>query len=107
MKSFAAGQKAILATTYDATAATAAADEIRRLIGITFARATIKYSSTMKLADGYEAGPHAEGFCYWRAMAGSRRVLALAVTTQVTIEVSRYFSSSWTFGYPILVVPVS
>ena len=63
MKSFAAGQKAILATTYDATAATAAADEIRRLIGITFARATIKYSSTMKPADGYEAGPHAEGFC--------------------------------------------
>merc|ERR1719201_1720445 len=69
MKHFAAGQKALLGT-YDATAATAAADEIRRLIGITFARATIKYSSTMKLADGYEAGPHAEGFCYWRAMAG-------------------------------------
>merc|ERR1719201_750534 len=69
MKHFAAGQKALLGT-YDATAATAAADEIRRLIGITFARATIKYSSTMKPADGYEAGPHAEGFCYWRAMAG-------------------------------------
>merc|ERR1719399_302494 len=76
MKHFAAGQKAILADTYDAAAATAAAAEIRRLIGITFARATIKYSSTMKDADPitdpgvYSDTGHPEGFCYWRAMAG-------------------------------------
>jgi len=75
MKHFAAGQKAILADTYDSAAATAAADEIRRLIGITFARATLKYSSTMKPASGetegvYSGTSHAEGFCYWRAMAG-------------------------------------
>jgi hypothetical protein len=76
MKHFVAGQKAILADTYDAAAATAAAAEIRRLIGITFARATIKYSSTMKDADPitdpgvYSDTGHPEGFCYWRAMAG-------------------------------------
>ena len=73
MKHFAAGQKAILAATYDATAATAAADEIRRLIGITFARATLKYSSTMKNAGGdpYSGTYHAEGFC----AANSRNTL--------------------------------
>ena len=73
MKHFAAGQKAILADTYDATAATAAANEIRRLIGITFARATLKYSSTMKNVDDdtYSGTYHAEGFC----AANSRNTL--------------------------------
>merc|ERR1719331_3656515 len=88
MKHFAAGQKAILAATYDATAATAAADEIRRLIGITFARATLKYSSTMKNVGGdpYSATYHAEGFCYWRAMAGWMSAKADMKATALEID---------------------
>merc|ERR1719191_568189 len=92
MKHFAAGQKAILADTYDAAAATAAAAEIRRLIGITFARATIKYSSTMKDADPitdpavYSDTGHPESFCYWRAMAGWMSKKADMKSTAVEID---------------------
>jgi hypothetical protein len=89
MKHFAAGQKALLADTYDSAAATAAADEIRRLIGITFARATLKYSSTMKAESNdppYKPTYHAEGFCYWRAMAGWMSKKANMKSTALEID---------------------
>ena len=72
LKQFQAGKTAILADTFDTAAFDAAVAEIQRLVGITFARATIKYSSRLKYASTgeYKAGYHAEGFCYWRGMAG-------------------------------------
>jgi len=75
LKQFQAGKTAILAETFDKTKVDAAIAEIQRLVGITFARATIKYSSRAKPVAGdtpdvYNAGYHAEGFCYWRGMAG-------------------------------------
>lgn len=72
LKQFQAGKTAITAATFDAAALDAAIAEIQRLVGMTFARATIKYSSRAKPLDTgeYNAGYHAEGFCYWRGMAG-------------------------------------
>merc|ERR1719324_2121695 len=72
LKQFQAGKTAILADTFDTAAFDAAVAEIQRLIGITFARATIKYSSRAKDKDTgeYSGSFHAEGFCYWRGMAG-------------------------------------
>jgi hypothetical protein len=72
LKQFQAGKTAILADTFDTAAFDAAVAEIQRLVGITFARATIKYSSRAKDKDGgvYKGTYHAEGFCYWRGMAG-------------------------------------
>jgi hypothetical protein len=72
LKQFQAGKGAITAATFDAAALDAAIAEIQRLVGMTFARATIKYSSRAKPLDTktYNAGYHAEGFCYWRGMAG-------------------------------------
>jgi len=70
LKEFQKGKTALIAA--DTAAVDAAIAEIQRLVGITFARATIKYSSRAKPADTgeYNAGYHAEGFCYWRGMAG-------------------------------------
>lgn len=72
LKQFQAGKGAITAATFDAAALDAAIAEIQRLVGMTFARATIKYSSRAKPLDtgNYDASYHAEGFCYWRGMAG-------------------------------------
>jgi hypothetical protein len=72
LKQFQAGKTAILADTFDTAAFDAAVAEIQRLVGITFARATINYSSRAKDKDSgvYKFTLHAEGFCYWRGMAG-------------------------------------
>lgn len=78
LKQFQLGKQALLAGsetyggTFDQTVVDAAIAEIKRLVGITFARATIKYSSRCKdvTSGAYSAGYHAEGFCYWRGMAG-------------------------------------
>jgi len=70
-KQFQLGKTALMANPYDATGAEAAIAEIMRQIGITFARAAIKYSNNLKKpSSDYSAGSHAEGFCYWRGMAG-------------------------------------
>merc|ERR1719213_1595935 len=62
LKQFQAGKTAITAATFDAAALDAAIAEIQRLVGMTFARATIKYSSRAKPLDTgeYNAGYHAD-----------------------------------------------
>jgi hypothetical protein len=72
LKQFQEGKTALMASPFVPANVDTAIAEIKRLVGITFARATIKYSSKLKAAsDGeYSDTNHPEGFCYWRGMAG-------------------------------------